>query len=390
MQVGTEATPRVEVVCAGNHREMGLAQGSALRAKILGAIHNCSQQQSFRIGQPWWLPDNVFLWLARFRAAWLLAQPLEQDFPETNERLAGIAEGAGLGLRTIYLINAIEPIMSSVKDRSVVPSMAACSAVAVRGRRSASGEPIITRNFDYLPFIQPYFTLRENRPQHGHRSLDFTVATMSGTVDGMNEKGLCITYNYAYTIDEGPPSAPISMLITEAIARCATVTEAADWIISRPRWGGGILMLADASGDIAALELSNTQHRLRRPEGGSDLLLHTNQFHCPQMQPYEVSHRAIFNERAHPAMRGRRVLESAELRTRRLTELLRGFKAFTSNELTALMADHGPHNRPSDTTVCVHGQLRATNACLQLFPRSRRMRVAYDSACRAQYQEFEI
>jgi hypothetical protein len=318
----------------------------------------------------------------------MLSAPLERDFAGMDARLEGMAEGAMLSLRTVYLINVIEPFMSAVKDRSTVPSLAACSAVAVRGRRSATGEPVITRNFDYLPFVQPFFTMRENRPRHGFRSLDFTEATMVGTVDGMNEKGLCITYNYAYTIDEGPPSAPISMLITEALERCATVSEAADWIASRPRWGGGILMLADASGDIASLELSNTRHRLRRPDGDTDLLIHTNDFSCPEMRFVEVSRQAVFDNRAHPAMRGRRVLESAELRRCRLAELLQGFKALSADDLTTLMADHGPDNRPGDTTVCVHGTFRATTACMQFFPRSRRMRVAYDSACRARYEEF--
>ena len=382
--------PRVEVICRGSHREMGLAQGIALREKILAAIHACSSQDSFRLDQPWWLPDALFMWLAELKAGRALARPLERDFPELNERLAGMALGAGIGLRTVYLINAIEPFMSSVRDRSVVPSVAACSAIAVRGRRSATGEPIITRNFDYLPFVQPYFTLRENRPSGRFRSLDFTVATMAGTVDGINERGLCITCNYAYTADVGQPTAPVSTVITEALEHCGTVAEAAAWIARRPRWGGGILMLADATGDIASLELSNTRSQLRRPAPGEHLLFHTNEFISAEMRSVEVSHQAVFTHRAHPAMRGRRVLESAERRGRRLGELLRGFHALADDDLTAILGDHGPDDRPSETTVCVHGTFRSTAACLQLFPRSRRMRVDFSHACSARFEELAL
>jgi len=52
-----------------------------------------------------------------------------------------------------------------------------------------------------------------------------------------------------------------------------------------------------------------------------------------------------------------------------------------------VMADHGPTDSPDDHTVCVHGAYRYTPARLQFFPRSGRMRVAYDTACRATYEE---
>jgi hypothetical protein len=243
---------------------------------------------------------------------------------------------------------------------------------------------------EHLPFIQPYFILRDSRPLRGLRSLQFTVATMAGTVDGMNEQGLCITYNYAYTVDEGPPSAPISMVITQALERCATVDEAADFIASRPRWGGGILMLADPSGDIASLELSTTRDGLRRPEPGKDLLFQTNTFSCPETCEVEVPRTAVFTTRAHPAVHGRRVLESAERRSGRLAELLSQSGPLGPDELADILADHGPAGIPNEYTVCVHGNFRATTACLQFLPRSRRMRVDFASACRARYTEMEL
>src|SRR5581483_9354686 len=159
--------------------------------------------------------------------------------PRGAERLAGIAQGCGLRLDSLMLFNALEAFMSSVRDRCVVPGLGACTAVAARGSRTKDGEPFITRLFDYLPIVQPFFVLRESRPEGAFRSLDFTVAPLAGSVDGLNEKGLAITYNYGYTQDTARPSAPISFSINEALERCATVSEAADYIASRPRWGGG-------------------------------------------------------------------------------------------------------------------------------------------------------
>src|SRR4029077_1658840 len=99
---------------------------------------------------------------------------------------------------------------------------------------------------------------------------------LAGAVDGVNERGLCITYDYGFAVDDalgnGPP---ISASISAALAQTTTGSEAAALIMARPRWGGGLLMLADADGDIASLELSTTRSELRRPAPGEDLLYHT-------------------------------------------------------------------------------------------------------------------
>jgi hypothetical protein len=55
--------------------------------------------------------------------------------------------------------------------------------------------------------------------------------------------------------------------------------------------------------------------------------------------------------------------------------------------LAKIMADHGDDNKPEETTIRTHSPYWATTASLQLFPKSRQMRVAFDSACRAQHEE---
>src|SRR5207247_8681990 len=145
--------------------------------------------------------------------------------------MKGINDQSQISMGLLYLLHALEPMLSDVSRCSVVPAFAACSAVAVRGRRSATHEPIIARNFDYLPLVQPLYTLRESRPRSGFRSLDFTIAPFAGTVDGLNQKGLCITYDYEYVSDfSGRGTAPISIVIAEGLRRCATLIEATDRI----------------------------------------------------------------------------------------------------------------------------------------------------------------
>lgn len=379
----------IEVVCRGSPYEMGRAQGNALRAKIHAAHAALRELEAFRQQQPWWLPYPLYHRLARGRAGRLLAEPLTRCYPEFSQRLMGLAEGAGVQPSVPYLFNALEPLLSYIGGSTACPG--ACSAVAVRGGRSAHGEPIMGRNFDYLPLVQPYYAMRECRPTDGYRSVEFTVAPLVGAVDGMNEHGLCITYDYAFTTDADPASPiPISVLIGETLQRCRTVAEAAAWIARRPRWGGGLLMLVDADGDLASLELSATRSFLRRPAPGEDFLLHTNGFSSPQMREVQIPDDAVYSPTAPRPLRGQRVHESSESRNRRYQELLTGAPIFDETLLSALMADHGAGGAASANTPCVHSSYWHTTACLQFFPKARRMRVAFDSACQARYHEIVI
>src|SRR5438034_1576518 len=297
----------IEVVTEGSPFEMGSAQGESLRQKIHSSPDVLAQLYGFRMLQPPWMPYALYRWISENRATRFLEDSLKRDFPEAHLRMKGISEQSQIRMGLLYLLHALEPMLCDVSRCAIVPAFAACSAVAVRGRRSATREPVIARNFDYLPLVQPLYTLRESRPRSGFRSLDFTIAPSAGTVDGLNEKGLCITYDYAYVSDfSGRGTAPISIVIAEALQRCATVIEAADWISSRPRWGGGILMLLD------------------------------------------------------------------------------------TDQLARIMSDQQSGGMPGDTSICKHSDYWNTTATLQLFPVSRRMRVAFDSACRAKYKEFGL
>jgi Acyl-coenzyme A:6-aminopenicillanic acid acyl-transferase len=384
--------PKLDVVCAGAALEMGHAQGTALKARIQSARDELRHLEAFRLEQPRWMPYSCFRALAERKVSRLVAPGVIAAFPDMHARLQGIAEGAGISLRSLYLFIGLEALMASVNGRITIPALAAaCSAVAVRGRRSADGQPVIARNFDYLPVVQPFYSLRESRPTGGMRSLEFITAPMAGTIDGVNEAGLCITYNYAFTIDRPDrPAGMISMAISEALARCRTVSEAADWITSRPRWGGGLLMLADASGDIASLELSSTRSKLRRPDGDADMIYHTNCFGAGEMCEVQVPATAVFTDRMPTPLRGRRVLQSADRRRQQFERLLSTCTKFDSEQLRQILGNHGSTGQPSDDSLCMHGSYWTTTASLQLSPARRSMKVAYSSTCEANYAEFAL
>lgn len=375
--------------CSGDPRRMGRLQGSALAGKIQAARLALRELEALRLEQPWWLPFGLFLRLCERRAGLLMEPALAAGARDGAERLLGIAEGAGADPRTLYLLNSLEPFLSFLKGRFIA-SPAACSAVAVRGSRSATGEPMIARNFDYVPLAQPFYALRKSRPHGRLESLDFTLAPLAGAIDGLNERGLAITYDYAYTLDDGVAAPSISFVISEALERCGTVADAAELIASRPRWGGALLMLADPSGDIASLELSSTRSALRRPAPGEDFLVHTNSFGGAATREVEVPRSAVFTSRAPRALRGKRVHESAEMRRQRMEALVTKLGSLSDEGLAAVMSDHGEEGKPSGLTPCVHSDYWNTTACLQLFPVARRLRASFTYACRPAYRELSL
>ena len=98
----------------------------------------------------------------------------------------------------------------------------------------------------------------------------------------------------------------------------------------------------------------------------------------------------MFTDGAPTPLRGERLHESAERRDKRFAELLSKIEVFGEQELAAMMGDHGEDGVPGKYTPCVHSDYWNTTACLQFFPASRRMRVAYEPACRAQFTEMTI
>ena len=382
--------PAIECRCAGDPHEMGVTQGAALRSKIVELRKGMRELEAFRLDQPGWLPYPLYLRLVEKKVAEALVPALRNAQPGMLARLEGIAEGSGLPLRSLCLLNAMEALLSTVRGRTVPGMPGACSAIGVRRACSRSGQPMVARNFDYVPQSQPFYIMRESRPRDGFRSLEFAVASQAGAIDGINEQGVCITMNYAVMTDEGKPAPLITMRIADALAKCATAAEAAKRIAQQPHWGAGMLMMADPSGDLLCLELSNTRAAVRRPKEGEDMLVFTNVCHCAETREVQVPDSAVFSERVPRALRGRPVLQWHSDRACRLESLMQGRGGLGPDELAAIMADHGPSGTPDGSSPCVHTEYWCTTAALQWFPARRSVRVSYGTACSARYVELAL
>src|SRR3569623_1073147 len=123
----TKKRETINAVCQGGDYEMGFAQGRAVKNEIQQARTNVVDNlEAFRLQQPFWLPYKLYRLTAEYKAQRYLKHALQHDYPPFAERLAGIANGAGMPLRIICLFNAIDPMLSSEGGCAACPG--ACSS----------------------------------------------------------------------------------------------------------------------------------------------------------------------------------------------------------------------------------------------------------------------
>lgn len=383
-------TPTLDVVCRGKPREMGEQLGHGLRERILDASEKLEAFEAFRVQRPWWLPFDWFRQWSEWRAMGMLRPPIASSFPSISARIEGMADGAQVRESTLYLFHALES-MALAPDQSARPAapMSGCSAIAAPPTATSMAQPLLAHNLDGVDLLGESLVVREHQNAGQYRAIGLSCAPLSGMVDGVNERGLAITYNWAFAVDHDQMAAPVSVAIDDALATCSTVSEAAERISKQRRFGGAMLMLGDESGDIAALELSNRRVRLRRPQRGRPLY-HSNQYRSQEMQSAQVARDAVFQNGAPQPLHGCRVLDSPERRDHRLRELLRQERKLCLDSITQLLSDHGDEGAADDGTLCMHGELWTTQANIQLLPTQRKLRVSYGPTCQAKHVEFQL
>lgn len=361
-----------------------------MREKIHAAFETVANLEAVRLMKPFGLPFRWFLRIAERKAERFLRQAFAAADVAASQRLRGIADGAEAPFRKLALCSALEAVLSDLEPTTFVAVDAGCTAFAATGSATVDGSPILAHNFDYLPVTQPFYFIRRSEPAGGLRSVELAVAPLAGAVTGINEAGLSFVCNYAYAIDKGPPAPTITMLIAEALARFESVDDAVTFFNLTPRTGGGLLMLGDAGGAIASIEISSTRLHRRDPAPGTDRLGHTNRYCSPAMREVELHPSATHNHKAPQALRGRRVHRSAEDRDAEFAGLIDSVPEFDADAVRRIMSHHGPDGTPSFGTVCMHSDYWFTTASLQLFPADRRLRASFSPTCVAEYREFSV
>jgi hypothetical protein len=382
----------IAIECRGDHREMGLAQGEARRAslenlpKALVELAGLSAD-SVLGGAVGRISPGIGSLIGRVGNR-VIGRDLERHYPSQLSRLRGIAEGAGLPIRALYVGPAVELAL----NRSIytVPPKGACTAMAVSGDRAANGEPMIAKNFDYPAAGIDTYLARISRPSASNvaASIDITAAPLPGCHEGVNEHGLAVAYNYGSF--RGTPKARVSItsLVQELLEQCDSVESAIAHLERRPRAGGALLMLADASGALASVELAPDTLSVRGADRG--VLAHANHAVTDKIAERDTPTEAVFPKWWRPVeLRGRRLRESSESRHARAEALLACEGTIDEQALVAMVSDHNG-GEGDDLSICRHGPYYQTTCSVILYPRRRAIALAFGPPCRTELQTLAL
>jgi predicted choloylglycine hydrolase len=242
----TSHRPRV-VRLRGTHREIGLQHGRLLRAEIRAlydayVLHGLVEKENRSIESL----TKIALHYDPFIPA-----PL-------REELHGIAEGAGVRYEQILVMNTFADALLGKSPRF-------CSAVAVHG----NGGLLVGRNLDWVNHDVAHRSgvIFVTEAPGERRVLSVGWPGIAGVVTGMNDRGVVVTMNMAFSSDSEPNATPSLLRIREVLDHASNAPAAVSDATAAPRTMAMNWMVADAAG-ASVVEL--TGHRSAvRPMTGS-------------------------------------------------------------------------------------------------------------------------
>ena len=360
----------------GTSYQRGRQYGTAARARVRLSVQ--AYQQAFAHFAGWDWP-TVRREAARFEA------PIGKFRPAYLEEMRGIADGAGLDLTDVLAINVRTEVMYSAKARNAPrePRLPAeCSAFAHVPAPGQPGSVILGQNWDWLLHAAQTLVVLEARPDDGPAFVTVVEAGLLAKT-GMNAAGLGLVTNALVTdADTGEPGLPYHVLL-RAVLDCGTVTEALKVLQAGLRSSSANYLIAHASGaalDIEAAPGDFTRLYPRFPEDG--VLLHTNHFLAPRINPVDLSLWAMPDS----AVRLQR------LRAARTAQAMTG-KPPTLDDFRTLLADHADY----PNSVCAHPdpadhprEQGATIASVLMDLNTRQLWLAAGHPCQAPYELLDV
>ena len=196
------------------------------------------------------------------------AQLFESYFPPGNrDEVAALAQHSRMDEREAALAQCFLDLSP----------MTACSTITLPASAAPDGVARFGRNLDFpsLNIADKYSTVFIYHPQDGYAFASIGWPGMIGVLSGMNEHGLALANMEITRPARMPGAMPYTLLYRQVLERCRTVPEAIQFLRATPRQTANNLMLMDATGDRAVVEIQPDAVTVRQPRD-ADALLSTN------------------------------------------------------------------------------------------------------------------
>lgn len=264
-------------------------------------------------------------------------------------------------LRLLYLHGAHD-IGHALQDLMMVD----CSSFAVWGEKSADGQLLLGRNFDFYAgdeFAENKIVAFVN-PDSGYKFMSVTWGGMIGVVSGMNEAGLTVTINAGKSKIPLAAKTPISIVTREILQYASSIEEAVAIAKKREVFVSEAILIGSAKdGKAAVIEIAPDNFGVFEVPNSADLLICANHF---QSDAYADDPRNTkWIEESYTSYRFARMEELLEktpgLKVPDAVSILRNQKGLQDRELgmgnekalNQLLAHHGIVFKPESREVWV-------------------------------------
>jgi isopenicillin-N N-acyltransferase-like protein len=292
---------------------------------------------------------------------------VEKAAPELLTEMEGIAQGAGVSLETILVLNC--------RSELAFPDQLAtqCTVIGITAEKTAEGNALIAQNWDWLPAVKDNSAVFRIKPNDGPRALLLAEAGQVGKI-GFNQHGLGLVINLL--VSTGVRLGTPTHIMLRKLLWAADVAEATK-MVKEAKWASSChILIGDAKGNIIGLEASPYGVSEILPQGG--MIVHTNHFCDPSMSENDLAPN---------------LSEDTINRLDRAKELVTAQEKWDSAGIKQILSDH--HQSP--LSICRHHDpdgpqhlrmLTLVSILIDLCNRSAE--VAYGQPCRTDYYPISL
>lgn len=196
----------------------------------------------------------------------LQAVKLKAGIPADHmTEIEAMAKRAELDLDLMIVANTMYDLSSGI----------GCSTLVVEKPRSATGEVVFGRLFDWTPTkgLAERTAVVVMKPVNKHAFAMVTITPITGVVSGMNDAGLCLTINEIRLRDSKDKAAfnwkgvPTLLAFRRVLEECTTVVEAEKLLREMERTTSACMTVADATGG-AVFEITPKSVEVRAANKG--------------------------------------------------------------------------------------------------------------------------
>ena len=236
------ADPVKIIEVSGDGAAMGKAHGAALKEEITALSKYL----------------NAFFTSDKVRKQALLASFMfrNQLTPQYQAEIQGLSQASGMDSGEVMLGNCFLDLSP----------MAACSTITLSGKAAPDGIARFGRNLDFPGFgiADKASVVMIYHPRDRYQFAAVTWPGLIGVLSGMNEHGLTLASMEVARPMGVPRAMPYVLLYRTLLEKCKTVQEAIDLLDKTPRQTANNLMLMDAAGERAVVEITPDKITVRR------------------------------------------------------------------------------------------------------------------------------